>query len=71
MASIEILPTPAANIDRDAKRPPPRPPRSAEPRQSPPDSQTSEGRTLPHPDEEDCELIGVRTVGEALDALLS
>jgi hypothetical protein len=61
---------PAANIDLDAQRPPPRPARSTEPRQSPPHSHPSEGRTPPHPDEEDCELIGVRTVGEALDALL-
>ena len=63
---------PAANIDRDAQLAAPRQGRSAEIRQNPPDSHPSEAGEAPaRPDEEDCELIGVRTVGEALDALLS
>jgi len=62
---------PAANIDRDAQVPAPRQARSADPRKNPPNSHPSEDETPPRPGEEDCELIGVRTVGEALDALMS
>ena len=62
---------PAANIDRDAPPPAPRQGRSAQPRPNPPASPPSDVGTPQRPGEEDCELIGVRTVGEALDALLS
>jgi hypothetical protein len=77
---------PAANIDPDAPAPPRRP-ASAEAtaiRRSAgeggsfsessgaPESRAGEGGNgSPSDDETDCELIGVRTVGEALDALIS
>jgi DNA repair protein RadA/Sms len=51
---------PAANIDPDARPGPSR--------QGP--SHASEGGNRSRADDGECELIGVRTVGEALDALL-
>jgi DNA repair protein RadA/Sms len=62
---------PAANIDRDAQAPPARQVRVAEAVQTHPDSAKGANGAAPRTDETDCELIGVRTVGEALDALLS
>jgi hypothetical protein len=62
---------PAANIDRDAQRPLPRQGRPAGARQTAPDRHETEDGSPSRVDEADCELVGVRTVGEALDALLS
>jgi hypothetical protein len=62
---------PAANIDPDAGMPPVRQVRSGEPRPRSPDSPAGGGGTGAPSNVDECELIGVRTVAEALDALIA
>jgi DNA repair protein RadA/Sms len=62
---------PQANIEPDTRPPPPRQGRSGEPRLNSSDSNASGVRNGSGSDEGDWELVGVRTVGEALDALLA
>jgi hypothetical protein len=57
---------PAANIDPDAPAPPP-----PQARPSSADSDAGESGNGSRSDEVACELVGVRTVGEALDALIA
>src|SRR2546421_1668874 len=62
---------PEANIDQDARLPPSRVSRSGAQSRSSPETGASEGRQGSHYEEDGgCELVGVRTIGEALDVAL-